>query len=106
MPDIARQAGAASTPWPEPPSAVAGESGAVWTRVYSDTSSPPDCDRLSKALAALDAERMVVGHTPQRQGINSACDGKVWRIDTGLSHHYGGPMQVLAIDKNVPTVRK
>lgn len=91
---------------PQPPSVVVGETGAVWARIYSDTSSPPDCARLAQALTALDAERMVVGHTPQRQGINAACDGKVWRIDTGLSHHYGGPLQVLAIDKNVPSVRK
>ena len=31
------------------------------------------------------AQRMVVGHTIQDAGINSACDGRVVRIDVGLS---------------------
>lgn len=31
---------------------------------------------------------MVVGHTPQRNGINSVCDGDVWRIDVGLSRAF------------------
>ena len=39
-----------------------------------------------EALKAIGkgAERMVVGHTPQRR-INSACGGRVWRIDVGMS---------------------
>jgi hypothetical protein len=40
---------------------------------------------------------MVVGHTVQRRGVNSACDGKVWRIDVGLSRYFGGPIQALEI---------
>jgi hypothetical protein len=41
--------------------------------------------------------RMVVGHTPQQAGIAAACSSKVWRIDTGMSHSYGGPAQVLEL---------
>ena len=40
---------------------------------------------------------MVVGHTVQQQGINSACDNKVWRIDVGLSRFYGNKPSVLEI---------
>jgi len=68
----------------------------VWTRAYSD--SPVDCALLEQTLSALSAARMVVGHTPQKQGINSACRGKVWRIDSGMSAFYGGPVQVLEIE--------
>jgi hypothetical protein len=32
---------------------------------------------------------MVVGHTLQGGGINSACEGQVWRIDVGLARAYG-----------------
>ena len=31
----------------------------------------------------------VVGHTIQRAGINSTCDGRVHRIDVGLSKGCG-----------------
>eukprot|EP00958_Prasinococcus_capsulatus_P011430 scaffold1135_cov343-Prasinococcus_capsulatus_cf.AAC.18 len=31
------------------------------------------------------ANRLVVGHTPQQQGLNACCDGMVWRIDVGMS---------------------
>jgi hypothetical protein len=39
----------------------------------------------------------VIGHTVQKGGITSACDARLWRIDVGLSRHYGGPTQVLEI---------
>jgi hypothetical protein len=48
---------------------------------------------------------MVVGHTPQSHGISAACDGQVWRIDTGMSHFYGGPPQWLEIDSGQVRVR-
>jgi hypothetical protein len=91
---------------PEPPQAAAGEDGVAWTRVYSRDDGPIDCARLRQALAAMNAERMVVGHTPQRHGISSTCDDKIWRVDVGLSHHYGGPLQVLDIEKDTWKVRK
>jgi hypothetical protein len=40
---------------------------------------------------------MVVGHTVQKDGVSSACSRQVWRIDTGMSHVYGGPIQVLEL---------
>ena len=47
---------------------------------------------------------MVVGHTVQREGITSACDEKVWRIDVGLARLYKGKPAVLEIRGD--TVRK
>ena len=39
---------------------------------------------------------MVVGHTIQAQGINSACEGRVYRVDVGLSRGCGdGAPQVM-----------
>ena len=43
-----------------------------------------DCDAVRESLAILGAERMVIGHTIQQQGVNWACDGLVWRIDVGI----------------------
>ena len=89
----------------EPPAIVVAEDGLIWTRVYSMTGRPADCEQLAQTLAMLGAKRMVVGHTPQSEGINAACDGRVWRIDVGLAHHYGGPTQVLEIRGDAVKVR-
>jgi hypothetical protein len=79
------------------PSIVTAEDGPIWTRRYSDATTADDCKALDEALAAIPAKRMVVGHTVQQGGITSACGDKVWRIDVGLSHYYGGKAQVLEI---------
>lgn len=79
------------------PSLLMQEDAPIWTRVYSTPGVPSDCVQLAQALNALSANRMIVGHTPQPNGINADCEGRVWRIDTGLSRHYGGPMQVLEL---------
>ena len=77
-----------------PPSFL-GDDGPVWSRRFS--SDPPDCASLAVALASLGVKRMVVGHTTQSSGITKACDGTIWRIDVGLSRHYGGPIEVLEL---------
>jgi hypothetical protein len=81
----------------DPPSIVVSDDGPVWTRAYSTEDGAPACAELSATLAALGARRMVVGHTVQRGGANSACSGAVWRIDVGLSRAFGGPIEVLEI---------
>jgi hypothetical protein len=82
------------------------EQGPLWTRRYSDDKTAIDCAGLAEALQALGAKRMVVGHTVHEEGISPACDGHVWRIDTGLSSYYGGPLQVLQIQGDTVTVLK
>jgi hypothetical protein len=86
------------------PEALASDDGPVWTRAYSDDPGSSDCTVLRDALARLGARRMVVGHTVQPNGISAACDGQVWRIDVGLSKHYGGTLQVLEIARGAPRV--
>ena len=80
------------------PQVVTEENALIWVRAYSDGEpSAAACQELTRVLGALSAKRMVVGHTVQKQGINSACDAKVWRIDVGLSRYYGGKPSVLEI---------
>lgn len=83
------------------PESVASDSAPIWVREYSlDPVAPSSCDKLAEVLQALNVQRMVVGHTVQNAGISSACDGRVWRIDVGLSRYYGeGPIQVLEIQE-------
>ena len=70
----------------------------AWTRAYSEPTPTEDaCAALGEALRTMNASRMVVGHTVQQDGITSACDEKVWRIDVGMSAHYGGQAQALEI---------
>jgi hypothetical protein len=88
------------------PKELTAEDGPLWTRMYSAAPSVEDCATLDEALGALHAKRMVMGHTPQKPDISPACNGKAWRIDVGMSKHYGGPIQVLEIRGDGPRVLK
>ena len=91
---------------PNAPDIVEVSDGLIWTRLYSLDTNEQGCALLGEALALLKVKRMVVGHTPQLSGITSACDGRVWRIDTGMSHYYGGPLEVLEIRGDQVSARK
>lgn len=82
---------------PAPPEIAVADDGPIWTRRYSAAPDVEDCKVLGEALSAASAKRMVVGHTVQRGGITSGCDDRVWRIDVGLAHYYGGDSEVLEI---------
>jgi hypothetical protein len=86
------------------PVLAADERGPLWTRGYSDDKAGIDCEGLGEALRALGVKRMVVGHTVHQDGISAACDGRVWRIDTGMSAFYGGPLQALEMRGDAVTV--
>jgi len=71
------------------PSIIDENDSPVWARLYS-TPMPTSAstDELEEVLTSLGAQRMIVGHTPQLKGINSAVTNKgkeVWRCDTGMS---------------------
>ena len=80
------------------PASVTQDRALIWVRDYSDgTPSASQCEAAQRVLAALSARRMVMGHTVQKQGINSVCGDKLWRIDVGLSRFYGAQPSVLEI---------
>jgi len=88
----------AGAPTEPAPASLTSQRAPIWVRDYSDGTPAADrCAELARVLTGLSAQRMVVGHTVQQQGINSACDGKAWRIDVGLSRFYGGKPSVLEI---------
>uniref|UniRef100_A0A1D1ZTH0 Calcineurin-like phosphoesterase domain-containing protein n=1 Tax=Auxenochlorella protothecoides TaxID=3075 RepID=A0A1D1ZTH0_AUXPR len=74
-----------------PPRILTGRSAVVWARDYSaEDAEACDCAGLAESLARIPgAARMVVGHTIQQEGINSACGGRVFRVDVGLSRGCG-----------------
>jgi hypothetical protein len=56
----------------------------------------PD-QELTAVLAAYGAQRLVIAHTPDLKGIQISADGRLARIDTGISRFYGGPLTWLEI---------
>lgn len=80
------------------PLIMSGDDAPIWTRAFSQATT--DCALLQKSLDLLRVKRMVVGHTPQLNGITSDCDGKIWRIDVGMAAHYGGKPAALEITKD------
>ena len=76
-----------------PPVHVSGGRSVVWARDYSwPQRHKCDCGVLRRALDGLPGiDRVVVGHTIQQpEGVNAACDGRVLRVDVGMSEGCGG----------------
>jgi hypothetical protein len=58
----------------------------------------PTVDKeLTDVLAAYGAKRIVIAHTPILSGIAITNDGRLARVDTGISRYYGGPLTWLEI---------
>ena len=75
----------------DPTAAVLGESGPLWYRGYVEDPESVACPRLQRALQLLEADRMVVGHTTQRDGqMRTRCEGALVVIDIGIADAYGG----------------
>lgn len=83
------------------PRALLDSESPVWTRVFGYEAP---CKLVAESLAALGAKRMVVGHTVQPNGITMACDQTLFRIDVGMSAHYGGKASALEFLHGVPRV--
>lgn len=75
--------------------------GPVWIRDYSHgdfSGTNKSINSMADAvLVWLGADRMVVGHTVQRSGVNSILGGKIWRVDVGDGYNGGK-------DGNYPSV--
>jgi hypothetical protein len=80
--------------------------GLFWTRELSKDN--PNCSLANESVRILNNSNgnggIVVGHTVQKNGINSKCGGDVWAIDTGMSDAFGksddSNIQVLEILNN------
>lgn len=80
--------------------------GLFWTRELSNDN--PNCTLAHESVRILNNSNgnggIVVGHTVQKNGINSKCGGDIWAIDTGMSDAFGktddSNIQVLEILNN------
>lgn len=79
------------------PSVLFGDQGPLWTRrLATDLDA---CKDLEETLAVLNATRMVVGHTPQRDWhVNCRCRGKLVLADTMISEAFDGNSHPSAVE--------
>ena len=86
---------------------IYGSNGIIWFREYSKDNS--SCNQLKNTLENLKATRMIVGHTPQKEGITNRCQQfkkNLWAIDVGLSRAFNTKIncQYLVIKNNKPKI--
>lgn len=92
---------------------IFGSNGIFWTREYSGKKiNGLKCHKILNTLKLLDINTekggIVIGHTPQNS-INSECNNRIWKIDTGMSEAFGNNnilrVEILEILNNGEKVR-
>lgn len=78
-----------------------GSRGPLWTRALAHDAMRGRCEWINEVLREYKAERIVVGHTPRREGRSGVyCAGAVVEADVGLSRwmfdHFAA-LEILAI---------
>lgn len=101
----ARAAAALKAATTAPEAIINDEAGPLWCRQLAGP-EPSVAALLDQVLAAYGARRIVIGHTPILSGIAVLQNGRLARIDTGISAAYGGRLSWLDIvdGKLVPHV--
>ena len=80
---------------PDPTLIINEESGPLWYRGLADgkgSGGRTAENELDAALKVNAAKRLVVGHTPSKEGIRIRYGGKLVLIDSAISRYYGGPL--------------
>ena len=73
--------------------------GILWYRELSRGREIQLENLLSTIFKTHDANRIVVGHTVSKKGIQLRASGKIIMIDVGMSKYYGGTASCLVIEK-------
>jgi hypothetical protein len=100
--EINRRVRTAMTAGDKDPEAVINDQmGPLWYRgLVTGTGAggrPTAANELAVLLKATGAKRLVIGHTPAVKGIVTDFDGRLVRIDTGISTYYGGVLSWIEI---------
>lgn len=84
-----------------------GVDGPLWYRGSVYCRPIVEQPKLTAALTALGADRVVVGHTPtENRRVDSLYDGKLVMLDTGmLADYYNGHPAALVIDPDTTYVQ-
>lgn len=73
----------------EPPVAIIEENAPVRLAIE---------DELNLVLTNFGVKRLIVGHTPNLEGIAAHFNGKLIQVDTGIADYYGGTRSFLRIE--------
>lgn len=68
--------------------------------------APTVMQEIDLVLLNYGVKRIVVGHTPTREGIIEGAGGKLWRTDSAISRAYGGTLSYLEIVGDRVTAHK
>jgi hypothetical protein len=120
--EINRRAAAAMSAADDSPKSILNDPlGPLWYRGHAGRDPDAEAERaaapgprptadeeLAAVLAAYGAKRLVIGHTPSLTGIAITNEGRLIRIDTGISRFYGGPLTWLEIvgDRVIPHIAR
>ena len=85
-----------------PDSILNAPDGPLWYRGLATRETPDSRplsvdDELTQVLAGHHARRIVIAHTPILTGVEIGHDGRLARVDTGVSSVYGGVLGWLEI---------
>ena len=88
---------------------IYGSDGIIWFREFSKNDD--NCGALKQTLKNLKCKRMIVGHTPQKNGITNYCkkyNESIWAIDVGLSRAFNTKQfcQYLVIENDIPSIKQ
>ncbi|WFD24776.1 hypothetical protein MEQU1_003481 [Malassezia equina] len=76
--------------------------GPLWYRGYALDPVVDACANAQDARRALGVQSLIMGHTPHLGGIAKRCDDdRLYIIDTGMSHAYGGRASALDITSHL-----
>ena len=81
--------------------------GPYWYRGFATTNQNDFKENVDRILKNLEAEYMVIAHTPviiKDEEHMKRFDGRIWIIDTGISDIYGGYLSALIIENGKFTV--
>lgn len=81
--------------------------GPLWYRGSAMCHPFTESSVVDAALAHFDVDRILIGHTPTRDGrLHQRLDGKVIRVDTGMNTAYygGAPTAVRIVDGSLEAI--
>lgn len=83
-----------------PPSILYRGDSPLWYREFATVPEEDLKEELDVTLENLGAKTMIIAHTPRLVKTPAEMQrfgGKIWIVDTGISHVYGGPAAALII---------
>ena len=84
---------------PEKAVACNDSDGPIWFRGLALDEEAPQTEHVQAVKQRFGVNRIVVGHTVSKNGIQARFNGSVIMIDVGLSRVYGGAPACLLIEK-------